>query len=412
MGINSKDWVLLILGGILGVLLSWLIPKLIAVVQSKLIDQKIKRRNNLLYSGQLWNHLIEYYSSKDKYNELYDCNINGFEAKIPFLSLPEWSFTMPVNYKSDNLLKYSQSPIPNFPKDTKRVNRRRSYKQKIFSFDEPVLYLDRISSLDNHINLHVKECHYYQVATRIVTLEDESFRDAYLKSLLKDFNYLLKNSYRNQHLPDIKTGLKKSRLTPIAVGCAVVFALKRNDNNYEIILHKRSRQTITCGGMITVLPNYGIAPVRGNVKSSSTSILFNNFIREYLEELFNHEELIHTFALRKTNPQWFYELPEAQRIINSPGFSIEITGIGFNTLNGVLNIAMLALIDDYCLSNYLRDSISGNWEVEESICDQNVIEFVKIDSDRLSTYLKMKKYNPASAFAISRALERIRLLTS
>jgi hypothetical protein len=408
MGVNMKDWILLVVGAILGTILSWLFPKLISTIQSKLVNQETRRRNDLLRSGQLWDWLVEYYSNKGKHNELYSCNINGFEAKIPFLSLPEWSFTRLVSRQHDNLLKYARSAIPKFPRDMKRIMRRSFYKQRILPFDEPVLYLDRISQVNNYIHLHVKECNYFQVATRIVNLEDESFRAAYSQKTFKIFNFQTRTPYRNQYLPDIETGLARSGLTPIAVGCAVVVAFKLYDNSYEIILHQRSQETITCGGTITVLPNYGIAPLRGNVKLSSTGILFNNFIREYLEELFNHEELIHCLELRKTNPQWFYDIHEAQKIISSSSFNIEITGIGFNAANGVLNIAMLARIDDCHLCNELRQSISGNWEVQEPTLDKDVIEFVRIDSDKLSTYLKTKRYNPASAFAVARALQRIR----
>jgi hypothetical protein len=136
-------------------------------------------------------------------------------------------------------------------------------------------------------------------------------------------------------------------------------------------------------------------------------VLFYNFVKEYLEELFNYNELSHIADVQRVYPKWFYELPEAKDLLLSKSFSLECLGLGFNALNGVTIVAMLARIDDTRLSNLIKEKINANWEVAKRTTESPSIEFVDYKSPKLETWLLEMKYSTASAFSISRAIERL-----
>ena len=148
-------------------------------------------------------------------------------------------------------------------------------------------------------------------------------------------------------------------------------------------------------------------PILGQWEGYKICVLFYNFIKEYLEELFNYDELNHIANVQRVYPKWFYELPEAKDLLSSKSFSLECLGLGFNSLNGVTIVAMLARIDDTRLSNLIKEKINANWEVAKRTTESPSIEFVDYKSPKLETWLLEMKYSTASAFSISRAIERL-----
>jgi len=406
------DILLLFLGAILGVIFAS-IPKWYKGLQKQRLSRTASKRRSLLENSKMihsW--LIRYYKENGNINDLFDCRIRNFEIKIPFLTKREWQYSCPMPYEKDVLLKYAETANQEFPVDASLIDKRKGLGQTLF--DSPALYLDRIEENGASIVLHVKSCDYFQLATSIIRLEEETFK-AIQKGAFKPLP--IRNSYISS-VSQVQSLLRK----PFAIGCAVALAL-RTEDSYELLIHTRSHATVTFGGSKAVIPNFGLAPIIGGARmfapdsivapsvdgAKSQSLLYYNFIREFLEELYNYEELINLISSRKANPFWFYDLPEARKLrvwIDQNAFSMEFLGFGFDALNGNPVIALLGMINDERLSIEFKNDLELNWEIAERKRRLD-FEFVDIRSADLERWLRDYKYHTGAAFTVARALERL-----
>lgn len=345
------DILFLFLGAILGVIFTS-IPKWYKRWQEQKLSNAAKTRVFLLENSKMINNwLIRYYKENGNIGDLFDCRIKNFEIKIPFLTKREWQHSYLIPYEKDVLLKYTETAKQEFPVDVSLIDKRKGLGQTLF--DSPALYLDRIEENEASIVLHVKSCDYFQLATSLIRLEEETFK-AIRKGTFKRLP--IRNSYISS-VSQVQTLLRK----PFSVGCAVALALRAEDS-YELLIHTRSHATVTFGGSRAVIPNFGLAPIIGGARmlapdatlapsvdgAKSQSLLYYNFIKEFLEELYNYEELINLISSRKANPFWFYDLPEARKLrelIDQDVFSLEFLGFGFDALNGNAIIALLGMIN-------------------------------------------------------------------
>jgi len=400
---------LLFLGAMLGVIFSN-IPKWYKGLREHLLSRTANRRRALLENTKtIHDWLIRYYKENGNINDLFDCRIGGFEIKIPFLTRREWQSSCPIPYERDVLLEYTEAANQGFPVDVNIIDWRKGLGQVLF--DNPALYIDRIEENQASIVLHVKSCDYFQLATSFIGLEEETF-----KGIRKNFfkRLLIRDSY----IPSVLQVQKLLR-KPYAIGCAVALALKTKDS-YELLIHTRSHATVTFGGSKAVIPNFGLAPISGGAKASdfmpipgvdrakSHSLLYYNFIKEYLEELYNYKELINSMDSRKVNPFWFYDLPEAKKLrdlIDQGTFSLEFLGFGFDALNGNGVIALLGIINNEKHTIEFKGNLELNWETDER--RKLEIEFVDIKSEDLKRWLKNYHYHTGAAFTIDRALNRL-----
>lgn len=403
----------LLIGAVLGAILGMLFPKWIDSYQESKRKSTLQKRRQLLENERLKsNWVIKYYEKNGNLTDLYNCKIGNYEMRIPFITKDEWNRNFIIPPYKDHLLKFSETSGQNFPVDIKLIEKRKKLGQELFN--EPTLYIDRIEHDENHIKFHVKECEYFQVATSIIRLEEETFK-AISNNRFKHI------PIRNSFIPGASQ-VQTIPTKPISIGCSIALAIKVRDS-FEILIHTRSHSTICFGGAKTVIPNFGFAPIYGGAKkfvsnskingqtgkSSEFNLLYYNFIKEYLEELFNYEELIKFINNRKANPFWFYELPEAKtliKLIKEEKFTLEYLGFGFEALNGIAMISLLGIINDEEFSASFKRDIELNWEVsKEKMID---IDFANIKSNHFENWFRNNDFVASGAFTISRALKRLR----
>ena len=390
------EWISLVLGTILGTISGFLFPIGVEKINKYRKTRRILKRRLLLESDKIHEWICRYYESRGRSVDLFDCKIGNSEIKIPFITKKEWLFILPVKPEKDSLLIFHQSRGENFDINYKLIKKREYLGQILFN--EPGIYIDSISEQPDKITLNIKSCQFFQIAKNMIELEEETFR------AIKKWSFK-RTPIRDKYLSSLEA-IQHISLKPLPVGCAVTFAV-RTPNSYEIIIHTKSHSTVTLGGTKAIIPNYGLVPFAVSNNVSQLGILFYNFIREYLEELFNYEEMVKLFELNKTHPTWFYDIPEAKQLINSKIFSCEVTGFGFNGLNGALSIAMLVMVDDVKFTDKLKRRINANWEVAKRTVELIPLEFIDYKSSILESWLLEKKFSPASAFSISRAVERL-----
>ena len=140
---------------------------------------------------------------------------------------------------------------------------------------------------------------------------------------------------------------------------------------------------------------------------SALGILFYNLIKEYLEEMFNYEELIGDVMQRRVDPDWFLELPEARELLGLSQrglFSVSYLGCGIDCLSGTTTIATLAAVEDQEYGRSIKKKMIANWEVDVPAMESPALQFVDMKDARLSNWLDRGEYQSSSAFALALTL--------
>lgn len=396
------DVVELLAGAIVGAVFGYLVPRWYEAGERYLQGKNREKRQLLLESKNVYEWLMGYYERRGSTRDLFDCKIGRFEVKIPFLTKREWQYIRKIQPEGNEVLQFAESSDRGFEIDWRLINRRIRLGQKLFN--EPTLYLDRLEEHDSSIVLNVKSCEYFQMATLLARLEEETFRavrkNDYAHGNVPLRDACLRNLARAQEL------VKK----PFSIGCVVALAA-RTDDSYEIVIQTRAHSTITYGGTKSGIPAFGLCPIVGT--KNDINILLYNFIKEYCEELFSYDELIEVMSQKRADPLWFYNLREAEDLlllIKSNGFALEFLGFGFDALNGTSTIALLAVIEDARASTEFKRRLCANWEVAKQTPSPSFIssiEFVDYRSPQLESWLRESRYHFGSAYTISRAIERL-----
>ena len=123
------------------------------------------------------------------------------------------------------------------------------------------------------------------------------------------------------------------------------------------------------------------------------------------------DELIEEFRRKKTDEQyyqWLYNKAEAIQLWQNKNFHLYYLGFGFNLVNGIPNMGLLAMLDDESDTQALKGSIITNWEIAEpSPADDYKPTIWSVDhkSQLLEKMFVKKQLPPNLAFFLSRALK-------
>ena len=390
----------LLLGALLGAIFGMAFPPLYRRFLRTLTDIRAQRRTRLLSSGRVTKWLLDYYRSHGSHVELYRCRIRDTEVTIPFLSRPEWQTRQRLSPNEDLIVSVCRGQNEEFPVRWMLLKRRHTLGQHIFLGEANTLYLDAIYD-GEELKISVRKCGFKQMASRLIELEEETFRASSSKLARA-------TPLRDSCLFDIETAAKvKAR--PFSVGCTAAFAI-RNGDSFDLLIHTRSPSTMTFGGSKAVIPNFGLEPNWTSGGKSRFGVLFYNFLKEYLEELFNYEELISVQLQRRPSPDWFAALPEAEdllELMECGSFWVEFLGFGIDALNGTGNIALLAIVNDPDISIKLLANITANWKVAVGAPNMEPISFIDYQDPRLETWLREGQFQYGSAFTIDLALKTL-----
>lgn len=382
-----KDIILLLAGALLGN-----IDKISRLIKQLWINRINNTQKKIMGKINIYSWLIKYYEKNKTLNDLFNCNIGGFEVKIPFFSKAEWQVTETINPSEDNILVYSE-PNRAFNVNNKLINYRKRLGQELF--DAPTLYLDRIGK--DKFKLFAKKCRYFEMASNLFSLEEETIQAAYKNK---------STPIRNEYFKSVEC-CEKLLKKPFSLGCTTALVLK-TPKGWELALHKRSNKTVTYGNKLAVIPNYGLSiPLFALQDNKKINLLVYNFIKEYCEELFNYEEIIKLANTNRGDPLWFYSLQESkelQSMLKDGKLELKYLGFGFDLFNGTSNIAMAAIISDETYVDKFKHEIKVNWEVRKDNDTAPVI-FVDYRDVKLREWLINDEYQFGSAFTIAKTIE-------
>lgn len=345
------------------------------------VDKKreIVKKRKLYYGTEAFNKVNEYYE-----NSLCNCRIHNCSRQIPFLTHPSWDNIEIDVISNPQLLQFVETTTCNYPIRNRMIKKRIRHGQQLE--DNPSLFLHRIVVNNNGLYFEAGEYQYFRRISFINDFETETYKNT--------FSGKKKYPLRDAHLPKISSGsITTSNTVPF--GCDAVVAIKIKEK-YHICINERSQNTVNYPGVYMTVPSFGF----GSIKKAKNPLLYS-FFKEYSEELFDREEM--SSPDNYINPEWFYEqYEEIQSAISSKKtgeFQLMLTGCGFDVIGGFFNLSLLAVIDNPDISSNIFKKCKGNWETHE-----HNIQFVPIDSPKLSEYLLNNKISPSSAYTISRAI--------
>lgn len=357
-------------------------------------------------SGEMDEWLICYYD-KNHVSTFYS-RINGIGKHVAVLYDARLVFRKRLNPSEDWPLVVEPERHSPFPVDHGLLNARRRLGAVLFQSWRKSLYLDSIDTGEGEaLRIVARPCEYFEIATALLGLEEETFRGvAHSARRLKIRS--MRTPSRDAHRDNIPmSGVKQK--APFSVGSNTVLIV-RLGSRYQVAIQTRAETVITSPGAKAVIPNYGFEPNAFSNARSAYGVVFYNFVREYLEELFDYEEIIgrNTWARR---PDWILEFPEAKTLIRAleeGRFTLTYLGMGIECLSGTATVALLALVEDDQVAAELVRQLKPNYEVAPATTSTTPVEFVDIDDSRLAAWHQEGRFQASTAFALALALEYLR----
>ncbi len=390
------DTVNLLLGAILGTVLSYLVPVLFKLMRH-IRYQHLSRNRQLATGKAVYEWLVRYYERRGHLDDLFSCSLGEFTDRIPMLTSKDWQYTKEITLEEERFIVHDFGVEKHFTVDKRLIAQRELLGQKLF--DDPTLYLDSLDQISHTLRFHVRSCRYFEVATALIKLEEETFNAVRKRT-----------KYRNLPIRDEFFGSReqasKFALKPYSIGCACVLAFQKGDS-YEFLIQTRSSETITAGNMQAGIPQFGLVPLpRDDVK---IGILTYNFVKEFCEELYNKEELDQLMTSRRTASFWLNTLPQACELLamlQNGVVRLFYLGFGIDALSGTSTIALLGVVKESAFSESLRSNIQANWEVAKREFVGKVVEplrFIDYHSSEMEKSFRNGELYYGSAFTISLA---------
>ena len=183
--------------------------------------------------------------------------------------------------------------------------------------------------------------------------------------MLEDREELL--PLRCAYLPTAKAfGEVGSRLC--AGGIATLFAHAVNDEEYLVLLQKRSQKVVNVPGRLSVVPRAFHQPLWDTQAEVSISATVK---REFEEELIGRDDVESSSRFRGSYPYrgdaW---TPAMQAFLRYPeSWRLECTGLSLNLLNGNYDFGCLFAVMDSLLMEQLIDRgyfRTHNWEIAKT----------------------------------------------
>ena len=210
---------------------------------------------------------------------------------------------------------------------------------------------------------------------------------------------------RDRYLPDVSSVFDISRRTccgGVLALCAIARPADRHRGaDYLLLTQERGRRVVNGVGRLSVIPRGFHQPLtdfRADASIGST------LRRELEEELFRRVDVDNTLSEgRIADPMHPNRLSESMRwLLADPGrVRFEVTGFGFNLLNGNLECTCLVLIEDPEFWVRYGDQIEANWE------STGLRQFSSRDRQGIRDLIQDEAWSNEGLFAFMQGLKRL-----
>lgn len=393
--------ILLIAGAALGAVFAEF-PRMIRALKKWKNQKSSRRRAEMTLDGSLDRYLIQYYGALGI--EPYVASIHD-ETRSLAIFVPEvLSFKKEVYMDEEWLILEKEERVEPYPIRARSIRKRQRMGARIYPSRHDCLTYEEVRYAQEP-RIYARPCNFMHIASSVIPLEDETFFAA-SHAITRRWRKSRTARVRGDWLPrELGPGQKSKQA--FQLGGAFVFAIK-TESSYEVAIHRRSAKVATDPGKRAVIPVCGFESNRiGNIKSSM-GVIFYNFLREYLEEMHDYEDLIGEMAQRRLDPDWFAELDEAKKIISLYGageFSLMYLGTCIDWFSGTMGVCVVATLENTAEGRQIKRNLRANWEIAEARGADPAIEFVDISDPRLAQWHHEGAFSTISNYSLSIALD-------
>lgn len=164
----------------------------------------------------------------------------------------------------------------------------------------------------------------------------------------------------------------------------------------RVLLQKRANNVAVSPGLHNVVPSFQILAPEG---VGDVFDIRDDLIREYLEELFNFDDVIHTADRKQASRHWYLGEPEARALsdgLRDGRHRFEILGMGIDLVHGGLHLACLLELSS-SREDFYR--LTANWEGKIYDCNLGARE--------LDDLVLAHEFEPDATFALDLARQRL-----
>jgi hypothetical protein len=382
---TTKDLYLLVLGAILGALAS--LP--MAPLSAKFSAAITRRVVSLWLRGDKDERLVTMYRRAGLESALYRPQSIGDSLPIPLLATSEDSFSADVDpQRDDGLIVYDVNASETFDVGTRFV--RWFARRGVRLFDGQILWVRQKSSgSDGKVRLTISKARYFAYAQNCYRLEREIAapwrRPTLHMSHLRRFDDALGGGLR----PQVLGGIAATLFDDV-------------DGTY-VALARRSANVLTGPRMYSVIPAFGMESAG---PGSKYALFFHNYLREFCEEFFDLEELIHAGERKGLDSDWFLEFPQATAVLEQvhlQKFKLRRMAAAIGLHDGALNFGLAAHFTDPAFLQWVRLQILLNWESAPETSLEPSLELLRIDDPKLDEWARSGLLASQSVFALDLA---------
>lgn len=218
-------------------------------------------------------------------------------------------------------------------------------------WDGPLLYALGPPQADGRIPLGV--CNYFAYVTTSGKVHAE------LAGKVKSTSTVMK-------LTSLEAALA-SDVSPLAIAGAATCVFD-TPGGRMVATARRSQLVVSGRGLDAVSPSFGFEPNRIGRESSKYGLPVYNFLKEFLEEIFNQKHVDHAGDQpRLENPDWIFESDAARDLIqefDEGRATLYCTGVILDPTDSSIDLLLLAHFESHDYYEKVRKRAFGNWEAD------------------------------------------------
>lgn len=387
----TKDVLLLILGALSGVAATALYNSSKAAISKKTRQVLVGRRERRASTGLVAKGTVAYYAEHGASGRLYIPIMVAGRNPVAAVGTTTDGFPIDILRSDGELVRLD----PGAEREVLPFDRRlieSQVKRGARIFDGEILYVkDREPVGDGRIRLVAGRCNFFSYATLTLRLQEEVTR---LRSSSKYREFLAALS------PDAPTEVQ-----PQAMGCSCATVFE-TENGPMLAVSRRSSEVVTAASSRATLPSFGMETHALGGHASEHGLFYHNYVREFAEEFFDLEELVHMMMSRRSDPDWIFQLPQVAMIddqVKSGNLDLQCMGMACNPHDGALNFILLGHFRSADFYRWVRRESRANWESNANSPGDAPIEFIGLFDRKIDDWVDEGHIHGCSVVSIDLA---------
>lgn len=318
--------------------------------------------------------------------------VNGHEP-IPMVFDREWTVAGRVNPFDESFIELTDERLQRFPVDDFAISRRTDSGARIW--DGRILYLTRVGERDGQPYLGAGVCNYYSYVTVA-----EQIQNAFRKPRAHASKRILRTWMSSTD------GQREMRYAPICLAASTVCLFETPDGP-RVLLSTRSDEVVNALDSTCVLPTFGMEPHVADGVPSKYGLLFYNFAKEFMEEVYGVKELETEADSPALNRDKIFDSALADELVEqftTGEATLDVTGMGIEATDGTITYALLARFSSHDFYERVRGYVQPNFESKRRPDSPHSIHFLRLDDNALVGLSKMGEMSATSMFAVDLAL--------